>query len=86
MSRGPHVSDHALVRFLARAGGLDVEGVRAHLAASLQRAARAAMSLDCSDYVIRADGLVYIVAEGRVVTIFEDNGAPVVSRGAPRQT
>lgn len=32
------VSDHALLRFIERAGGLDVESVRAALQGSLKRA------------------------------------------------
>lgn len=63
------VTDHALVRFLERAGGLPVDDLRAALAQSLTRAARAAGVLCASEYRILADGLVYVVANGRVVTI-----------------
>jgi len=70
------ISDHALVRFLERAGGLDVEELRARLANSLARAHHAANSVDANDYLIKADGLVYVVRrapEGHAVTtIYED--------------
>lgn len=78
MSDGPYISDHALLSFLKRAGGLDVEGVRQHLSHSLARAKKAATDLGSGDYTVKADGLVYIVIADRVVTIFPDTGAPVI--------
>ena len=64
-----HVSDHALVRFLERSGALDVEAVRRALAASLQRACRAAERAGIDDYEILADGLRYVVREGTLTTV-----------------
>ncbi len=76
------VSDHALLRFLERAGGLNPEPVRALLAASLSRAAQAAQAMRAGRYTILADGLAYLVVDGIVVTIMVDEGGP---RGrAPR--
>lgn len=63
------ISDHALVRFLERAGGLDVQGVRAHLQASLARSAGAAERLGLSEYTVTADGLSYRIANGVLVTV-----------------
>lgn len=80
MRRGPIISDHALLRFLERAGRLDVEGLRETLSRSLQRAKEAATGLGAGDYTIKADGMVYIVVDGRVVTTFADTGSPVVVR------
>lgn len=65
------VTDHALVRFLSRAGGLDVDALRPQLARSLERAARAADSLGASEYRIQADGLEYRVINGAVVTVID---------------
>ena len=65
------ISDHALVRFLARAGGLDVEALRSRLAMSLERAGHAADSLGASDYRILVDGLEYHVRNGVVVTVID---------------
>ncbi len=66
---GIEISDHALVRFLDRAGGLDVEGVRAHLADSLGRSFDAARRIGVAHYTIHADGLIYVVRNGVVVTV-----------------
>lgn len=63
------VTDHALVRFLERAGRLDVEAVRGAIAASVDRAAGAARILGQSEYEIHADGLIYRVRDGAVTTI-----------------
>jgi hypothetical protein len=76
-----HVSDHALLRFLQRAGGLDVEAVRRTLGQSLERASRAALALGQNDYTIRADGMIYIVSAGRVVTAMDDMGQTIVHHG-----
>lgn len=65
------VTDHALVRFLARAGGLDIEAMRANLAASLTRAARAADQLHQGECRVIADGLEYVVSDGKVITIID---------------
>lgn len=69
------VSDHALVRFLERVGGFDVEQLRGAIEASLGRAAAAAAELGFPDHLIVADGFVYIVREGVVVTMHE-KGTP----------
>lgn len=66
------VSDHALVRFLDRAGGLDVEGVRAALEQALERARQHANRLGARSYDVKADGLTYRVRSGTVVTIVPD--------------
>lgn len=64
-----HISDHALVRFLERSGALDVEAVRRALAASLERANRAAQRVGIDDYEIVADGLRYVVRQGILTTV-----------------
>ena len=69
---GPHITDHALVRFLERAGGLDIEELRSELSTSLARAYAAARSVSESDFLIRADGLVYVVRGQNVVSIIDD--------------
>jgi len=74
MSR-PRISDHALVRFLERAGGLDIEALRASLADSLARAHDAANDIGGGDYLISADGLAYVVRSGTVTTVLPE-GSP----------
>lgn len=66
------ISDHALLRFLERAGGLDIEELRARLTNSLHRAHAAARSLGDSDYLIRSDGLLYVVRGETVTTVVDD--------------
>lgn len=61
------VSDHALLRFLERAGGCDVEALRDAVAQSLHRAHIAATSIGAQEYLITADGLSFVV-RGDVVT------------------
>lgn len=68
------VSDHALVRWLDRTGALDVEQLRGRLASSLQRGCDAADRLDASEFVVLADGLVYVIKSGTLVTVLDDDG------------
>lgn len=72
--RGPDVSDHALVRFLERCGGMDVEAMRIALSASLARAHSAARSLGQSDYLITIDGHVFVVRGETVTTVLPASG------------
>lgn len=68
------ISDHALVRWLDRSGAMDMEQMRQWLAASLQRAAKAAACLGANHYLIVADGLVFVIKDGTVVTVLDDDG------------
>ncbi len=72
---GPAISDHALVRFLDRAGGVDVEALRAGITRSLARGHAAARSVSASDYLLTIDGLVFVV-RGETVTTVMDEGRP----------
>lgn len=63
------VSDHALLRFVERAGGLDIEALRVALEGSLKRAITAASDMGTGDLTIRADGLEYLVRNNVVVTV-----------------
>jgi hypothetical protein len=65
------ISDHALVRFLERAGGLDVEEVCDAIASSLERARATAEAIKADNYTIVADGLSYVVRRGVVVTVID---------------
>lgn len=52
------VTDHAMIRFLERVGGLDVEALRQALARSMEEAARlgaAAAVIEGFRYVLRSD-------------------------------
>lgn len=65
------VSDHALVCFLDRVAGLDVEAVRRALAAGLARPVDMAERIGGGDYTIKIDGVVYVVKDGMLVTIMD---------------
>lgn len=67
-----HVSDHALVRFLERGAGLDIEALRKNLAQSLQRAHYAAATIGAGDYLIKSDGLLFVVRGDAVTTVLDD--------------
>lgn len=71
----PAITDHALLRFLERAGGLDVEGLRLALGTSLTRAHAAARSVSSADYLIKADGMVYVVRGENVTTVLDNKSA-----------
>lgn len=68
------VTDHALCRWLERTGAMDVEAMRAMLAESLERAATAAARLDAAKYLILADGMVFVIQDGVVITTLADEG------------
>ncbi|WPZ06597.1 hypothetical protein [Pelagerythrobacter marinus] len=68
----PDITDHALVRFLDRGGGCDVEELRAQIAASLTRAHSAARAVSTSDYLVTVDGLTFVVRGERVTTVLTD--------------
>lgn len=68
---GPQISDHALLRFFERCGGMDVEGARAGLRTSLARAHEAARGLSQSDYLITVDGTLFVVRGETVTTVLE---------------
>lgn len=63
------ISDHALLRFLERAGPFDIEGLRAQMEAGLERAGAAAATIGGGDYLIVVDGMRFIVRDGTVVTV-----------------
>ncbi|MCO4053423.1 MAG: hypothetical protein HEQ16_05110 [Bosea sp.] len=65
------ISDHALVRFLERAGGLDIDAVRAAMAEGLGRAAGMAEEMRAGRYTIVVDGLRYVVERGTLVTVLD---------------
>ena len=48
--------------------------MNAWLAASLERAADAALALEVSQFLILADGMVFVVKCGAVVTVIKDDG------------
>lgn len=74
MSGAIAVTDHALVRWLERSGAMDVAAMRSWLEASLERAAEAANRITTGQYLILADGMVFVCRDGVVVTVLEEDG------------
>ena len=70
---GPVISDHALVRFLERAGGFDYEPLKARLSQSLARGYRAARSISAADFLVKVDGMVFVIRADTVVTVLPDD-------------
>lgn len=66
---GPRISDHVLLRLLERSGGLDLEALREGLQAELARAYEAARAMGDADFLIRKDGLSFVVRGEVVVTV-----------------
>lgn len=68
------ITDHALVRWMERTGAADVAAMKLALAKSLGGVAQAADRLAISQFLILADGLVYLVRDGALVTVMPDDG------------
>lgn len=81
MSRPPEplVSDHAVLRELQRARGIDVEAVRRQIAAKVRRGVAQGA---CG---VLVDGLRYVIRNGTVVTILHSAGPPLAERPAARR-
>jgi len=65
----PMVSDHAVLRFLERCHGLDVEVIRAQIRESVQTGVRYGAS------AVIADGVKYVLREETVVTVHTKGGS-----------
>lgn len=65
MSRYPEVSDHAVLRYLERARGIDVERAREEVARTVAR------GLQQGACGVLINGLRYVLRAGRVVTVLD---------------
>jgi hypothetical protein len=63
-----HVTDHALVRYLERVHGVDVEGLRKRIGRSVHSAVEHGAS------GVRINGVRYRLKQNRVITILPING------------
>ena len=64
-----HVTDHAVLRYLERVHGLEIEDLRAELSRKATRAYAAAESIGGGEYTIKVDGFRMKVQSDHVVTI-----------------
>lgn len=65
-----HVTDHAVLRFIERMYGLDVEALRAELRSRAERAHEAAEAIGGGEYTIKAGDLRMRVVGQNVVTCY----------------
>lgn len=64
-----HITDHAMLRYLERVQGLDIEALRDKLSKKATRAYAAAESIGGGEYAIKVDGFRMRVQSDHVVTI-----------------
>lgn len=76
------MTDHALLRWLERAGLVDVEALRSAIEARLERGHAAAAELGADRYTIVAHGFVYTVHHSHVTTVMTDKGSGTRSRNS----
>jgi hypothetical protein len=69
----PAVSDHAVVRYLERAHGLNIDGVKAEMLDA--RTCASIQFLNGAHAKINANGLIYVVEHGTVITVYENGDA-----------
>lgn len=74
------VSDHALIRFLERVGGMDVESIRMSMQMGLSRAATVARGMGDANFVIKIDGNQYVVRDDIVTTVLPGTKHNVLGR------
>lgn len=83
--RGPTITDHALLRFLERGGGMDVEGLRTALSASLARAHHAACQLGEEEYLVKVGDSTFVVRDGSVTTVQFTSNSGAHARALKRE-
>lgn len=69
------LSDHAMLRWLERAVGMDIAGLRASIEAGLATAHGAAESIGGGNYLIVSGGMVYAVRNGVITTVLTQRTA-----------
>ncbi len=74
MTRRIEVTNTALVSWLERTGQADFSGVREAIADSLSSAVEAATVLGVGEFLILADGLVYVVRDSTLVGVSTEDG------------
>lgn len=78
------VSDLALFRWLERAGVIDVANLRMALTTALDRAWQAAARIEQEEMLIHAGGMIFLVRDGTVVTVMNEDERPSPARSFHR--
>lgn len=66
----PRVTDHAVLRYIERVGGFDVEAVRQHIAKVCAEAVAAGAT------TLKHDGIRFTFSTGAVTTVMPDKPGP----------
>lgn len=74
----PHVTDHAVVRFLEQARGVDVDAIRDEIARLCRD------GLDRGACGVQVDGVEFRIENGTIVTV-EIPNRPSIRTGIPRR-
>lgn len=61
----PTVSDHAVLRYLERARGMDIEGIRRHIAGLVRN------GVELSGEAVIVEGVKFVLVDNSVVTVLE---------------
>lgn len=77
------VTNTALLRYIGHRDGFDVEELRAVLCASLGRAHNAALLTGETDYLVKRDGLLFVIRDDKVITVTLEAG-PVTAAATLR--
>lgn len=75
------VTDHALLRYVERVHGVDLEELRRRLREQIARSADVAAALGQRRYTIRAEGWDYLVIDGHCITVLEKRLGRLVREG-----
>lgn len=79
MSAGPRITDHAVLRYIERACGVDVEGVRERIAKKIAPLVTRGMTS------VSVDGLTFMLSpEGNCTTVIDKPSARAAREGALR--
>lgn len=74
------------MRWLERTGVVNFDEIRAELARSLDRAAAAAESIGADEFLILADGMVYVVRDRTLVTVLPEDNRHTRARSISRRS
>ena len=61
----PKVSDHAVLRYLERARGIEIAAIRRHIAEQVRR------GVERGGSAVIVEGVKFVLVENRVVTVLE---------------
>jgi hypothetical protein len=79
------VSDHALFRWLQHAHIVDVEQIRTMLSTALDRAFQAGAAMGGREFIILAEGMVFVVRDDVVTTVIDEDSRHTRARALAKR-